>query len=296
MKTIKIGILVIFFMVVACCNENENPQPSNILKGKLKTFEDNRYRTGEDSIIRFYLLYDSLYGYLKNVSIKTKFNGRDTLAPFFTIYKENSSYMFAYIYLISSTPGVQKFRINTIDNRITSVVEMDTFNNTENIVANTIFIGNNIDSAYNAGYFLNYNIRFSSFLFSNQNCSNYKVNYIEQQISPPYNTINRSSQLTINYTNHLIKNKLFSQNCMDISASINYGLLLYFLSADGFYIIPQNQNLIGDITIHTQNYDTSIIRYNYQFTGTDVTVVERTYFSLSDTTNKTLYHQKMSYY
>ena len=84
---------------------------------------------------------------------------------------------------------------------------------------------------------------------------------------------------------------------MDIFPRYNYDLLLYFLNVDDYYITPINKNLISDITEFSENDDdTIIVRYNYQYTYSDVTSVKRTYFSLSDTSIKTEKYQRMTYY
>ena len=292
--------LTFILLLTGCCNDNLLPTSENILKGKLKTFEDENFTSSitNDSAVRFYFNYDSIHGELKNISIKIQINNMDTMLPVFTINKVSNGITYVYfLNFYSLGAGIQKFRINTINKRITSLVELDTINNTERLVTYTYYTGNNIDSAYNAGDFLTYNIRLSNFIFSNQNFIGYNINSTTQLISPPYNTINRQAHRKINYTNSLLKNKLFTQNCMDIFPRYNYDLLLYFLNVDDYYITPINKNLISDITEFSENDDdTIIVRYNYQYTYSDVTSVKRTYFSLSDTSIKTEKYQRMTYY
>jgi len=295
MKKLTIFIVLPFILLIySCCNDNQLPTPKDILKGKLRTIEDDYIKgiISQDSAIRFYFNYDSSNGELEYVSIKIPFNNKDTMVPIFIINKQNNGEMYVYSNFFSQNSETRKFKINTIGKRITSVIELDTVNNTENIVAYGTYTANIIDSAFNVGDFLLYNIKFSNFIFSNQNCISYNIN---PPIVPPHNAFVLYQKL--NYINYTIKNKLYLQNCMDISSPIKYGLFLYFLSVDDYYIIPHNQNLISDVTFYNDNAtDTTKIRYDYQFTGSDVKSVKRTSFVLSDTSVKSESYQRMTYY
>ncbi|MFN8296171.1 MAG: hypothetical protein U0T69_08240 [Chitinophagales bacterium] len=298
----KLNLVVLLpsiILMIACCNDNPLPTHENKLKGKLKTFEDEFLTSSisNDSAVRFYFMYDSLNGILKNVSIKIQLNNVDTIVPVFTINKDINGDLYVYMQPFLSNSTFQRFKISATGKRINSVVGLDTVNNTETVVAYAKYSTNIIDSSFDVGYFLNYNIRFSDFVFSNQDCTNYSVNSIVQSISPPYNTYGAHTRMSVNYINDIRKNKLFMQNAMDASGWFGYGLLLYFLSVDDYYMIPPNQHLISDITTtYTEYDDTLITRYSYQYSGSDVTSVKRTFFSLADTSIKTEYYQRMTYY
>lgn len=294
-----IGLFLSFLLISSCCKDKPTPTQNNLLQGKLKTFEDDNYKgiVSTDSTIKYYFYYDSTDGTLKYVVNHIHTGNMDTTITVFAFQKNVDGNLYVYMNMFLQSPSTipRKFKINKIGNQINSIVEMDTINSTEHIIANTYFLNNILDSAFNLGNMSRYNCQYHNFIYLNNNCIEYKFYCKVLDISFPPTVYDGSSIVKIKYANQLGNKNVFLQNCMDISSTNDYGLLLYVLNIDGYYMIPPNKNLVDYITEYSKN-DTLITRYDYHFSGTNITSVDRSYFRSSDSINKYFTSQRMTYY
>lgn len=293
-------LFIIIGLVVGCCKDHTTSDKQNMFHGKLKTFDDfyfGQILTPTDTAKTYLFYYDSVSGLLNHVGLKIKFNTIDTIITFTKIYRNADGSLYVYHRNISSSDQPIKYRVYTNGKQITSIVSLDTISNTEVTVVKLFSSGNITDSIFNEGSNLNRkNITYSYLQYFNFNCTNYNTSWWETDLTTPPFYFNKSSEFNVRYTDMKNTYNLIAQNCLDMRALSDYiSLLLYFLSIDGYYIIPTNQHLINNYTEYRSG-DTILARYQYDYNGNQITHMKLYYYNLQDTSNFDTRNIYMTYY
>ncbi len=274
-------LIILGLLAVACCKEHTTPN-QNILNGKLKTFEYDGILS-EDVPVTFYFYYDSIYGMLNRVTQKQRINGIDTTSLIFSIFRNNNGEM-----LINN-----KIKIITNGKQITSIIRIDTINNTEIITTKTTLLNDQIDSFYDVGLFpLRYDSYYYNFEFINGNC--YKSNTFWKEMFFA-SSVEKSAEYEINYTDKISNIPIYMQDITELFGFNSYYIYLYFLSLDGYYMVQPNKNLINKTTV-TGDFGTAITEYSYEFTGTNVTKVQLKPYNTIDSNVVQYINLNMTYY
>jgi len=257
MKVIINIFFILLVVSISSCKKESQRQTATPFSGKVKTITDNTY--GYDSL---YLFYDSISGNLKNIIIhRTNFISGDSVNYRITIGHDNNIINFK-IFTNNDTSGVL-FKITTIGKQITAISQINS-DNTETMTKQIYINSNRVDSVFDiglgtGGYWSD--ISSMDFMYSNGNCVYYTSDWT--QLYDPLGPVYGKAYDTLHFYYNIKENTqtLFYQQPLEINLHINTSFMLDLLQLDGYYILPQNNNLIDSFVA----ISSGITKYSYEF-------------------------------
>lgn len=267
MKILTITIGFSLFLLSSCCIQ-ENIQPVNTLKGKVRIIKISVTDSTKINIICF---YDSVSARLSRILNFIKPPNIDT-------FRQKGEYNFRYennlitideIGIDNVTP-FHRYKINTDYNKnILDFNEEDVIYNTENTYFKYTLKNQLLDTVFEKYYWpFAFNRKCYNYVFDENNYTKFIFDYDWYVIFG--GNVHVVDSAKIDYTNMPYTQYAPMQNMYSANTFFNLGIpsevtydLLYFLGLEGYRFYKPNKNLVN--TIRSYNDSTAIVYMTYEF-------------------------------